>query len=247
MMRKLSLSRLLLAVYIELWRFYSNTFDRIGKQAEWERYLENKEKKRKRRNSLPGCSVNRTPWKMVYTWSLSERKCKSLISTILFSICPNLNPKNETYSSSSKPQTDGLFSRKHAQIWRFPTELNTSKEGKRNVGILKAYMRTEQKPEAPLAFMSSRSLLNWLVRSMIKIIPDQTSFHHNQPHIPGINCWRHQPDSIMSTQNLCLVDKIKLHQPDKHYVYMDISNLIIYLTLNKTILWLRCLHESLLE
>lgn len=49
---------------------------------------------------------------------------------------------------------------------------------------------------------------------MIKIIPDQTSFHHNQPHIPGINCYRHQPDSIPSTQNLCLVDKTKLHQPD---------------------------------
>ncbi len=31
------------------------------------------------------------------------------------------------------------------------------------------------------------------------------------------------------------------------YVYMDISNLIIYLILNKTILWLRCLHGSLLE
>ncbi len=30
------------------------------------------------------------------------------------------------------------------------------------------------------------------------------------------------------------------------YVYMDISNLIIYLILNKTI-WLRCLHELLLE
>ncbi len=31
------------------------------------------------------------------------------------------------------------------------------------------------------------------------------------------------------------------------YVYMDISNLIIYLILNKTILCLRCLHELLLE
>ncbi len=31
------------------------------------------------------------------------------------------------------------------------------------------------------------------------------------------------------------------------YVYMDISNLIIYLILNKTILLLRYLHELLLE
>ncbi len=31
------------------------------------------------------------------------------------------------------------------------------------------------------------------------------------------------------------------------YVYMDISDLIIYLFLNKTTLWLRCLHELLLE
>ncbi len=50
-MRKLSLSRLLLAVYIELWRFYSNKFDRIGKQAEWERYFENKEKEKKKLTS----------------------------------------------------------------------------------------------------------------------------------------------------------------------------------------------------
>ncbi len=31
------------------------------------------------------------------------------------------------------------------------------------------------------------------------------------------------------------------------YVYMDIGNLIIYLILYKTILWLRGLHELLLE
>ncbi len=31
------------------------------------------------------------------------------------------------------------------------------------------------------------------------------------------------------------------------YIYMDISNLIIYLILNKTILWIWCLHELLLE
>ncbi len=37
------------------------------------------------------------------------------------------------------------------------------------------------------------------------------------------------------------------HDSDNDYVYMDISNLIIYLILNKTILWLRCLHELLLE
>ncbi len=202
-MRKLSLSRLLLAVYIELWRFYSNKFDRIGKQAEWERYFENKEKEKKKLTSRmfrePDSLKDGLHLKFIW------KKIKSLISTILFSICPNLNPKNETYSSSSKPQTDGLFSRKHAQIWRFPTELNTS---------IEVYMRIEQKPEAPLTFMSFLRVLNWLVWSMIKIIPDQTSFHHNQPHIPGINCWRHQLDSILSTQNQCLVDKIKRHQPD---------------------------------
>ncbi len=33
----------------------------------------------------------------------------------------------------------------------------------------------------------------------------------------------------------------------KYYVYTDISNLIIYLILNKTILWLRILHELILE
>ncbi len=37
------------------------------------------------------------------------------------------------------------------------------------------------------------------------------------------------------------------NERDSDYVYMDINNLIIYLILNKTILWLRCLHESLLE
>ncbi len=36
-------------------------------------------------------------------------------------------------------------------------------------------------------------------------------------------------------------------EPYTDYVYMDISNLIIYFILNKTILWLRCLHELLLE
>ncbi len=36
-------------------------------------------------------------------------------------------------------------------------------------------------------------------------------------------------------------------EADTDYVYMDISNLIIYLILNKTILWLRCLHELPLE
>ncbi len=67
-MRKLSLSRLLLAVYIELWRFYSNKFDRIGKQEEWERYFENKEKKRKEETHFPD-----VPWTgLPERWFTSE-------------------------------------------------------------------------------------------------------------------------------------------------------------------------------
>ncbi len=38
-----------------------------------------------------------------------------------------------------------------------------------------------------------------------------------------------------------------MHWIHTEYVYMDISNLIIDLILNKTIFWLRCLHEFLLE
>ncbi len=54
------------------------------------------------------------------------------------------------------------------------------------------------------------------------------------------------PASIMCTFYRGTIESI-LTSCISDYVYMDISNLIIYLILNKTILWLRCLHELLLE
>ncbi len=54
-----------------------------------------------------------------------------------------------------------------------------------------------------------------------------------------ISCLDSHSDGTHSLQSI--------HCWDSDYVYMDISNLIIYLILNKTILWLRCLHELILE
>ncbi len=36
-----------------------------------------------------------------------------------------------------------------------------------------------------------------------------------------------------------------MRSTDNDYIYMEISDLIIYLILNKTILWFMCLHEFL--
>ncbi len=67
---------------------------------------------------------------------------------------------------------------------------------------------------------------------------------HTHTHTHTLPCWRiiywrNPPSNLLRN---CSPDKSIID-----YVYMDISHLFIYLILNKPILWLRCLHELLLE
>lgn len=64
------------------------------------------------------------------------------------------------------------------------------------------------------------SLLAWLVLSMIKTIPDQTSFHHNQPQTPDPSRSKVHPDSISITY-LCYMEYV----PKNKKIHPDVTKL----------------------
>lgn len=164
-----------------------------------------------------------------FIWKKIKKKKKILFSTILFRIYPYLNPNNETYSSSSKPQTAVFFPQKTCSDLEIPNWAQYFYRGKKKFWNLKKCIweqNKNQKHHLPLHLYIW--VYYWLVWSMIKIIPDQASFHHNQPHIPGKNCWRHQQDATVSTQNLCLMGKIKLHQqPENDPIALIVIKVLI--------------------